>query len=415
MTNTPDTTQKQDPDQGGQRRLLRSPSERMLTGVAGGTASYLGVDPTFVRLGFVVASLFGGLGILVYLAMAVIVPMDDGTGQPVEGGKPPTWAIVLLVIAGLIILPGPFIGAGDGWFLGLGMLWLGALVLLGAGAYRAIRGRWPGQSAPGTAMEAASTGSTSPAERTTAVQPVAGDGSPPRIVRFLAIGLLVVCAIGAAITIATVAAWATATGSGAVVAGVVIALGVALAATAFIGDTTRRVAPWLLGLALILAVPAGAVAAADVRFDGGVGERSYTPTSVADIPDGGYEFGVGQVKIDLRELDFAPGETITVPAELGIGQLVISVPSNVCVTGHAEAKAGELLVRGESNSGARPEFDRVAPVGSTQPILDLDAELQFGQVVVTDRGPDEFDGSEGPGPRGDGQPDEIAAEPEACR
>lgn len=411
MTNTPNTTQKKDPDQGGQRRLLRSPSERMLTGVAGGTASYLGVDPTFVRLGFVVASLFGGLGILVYLAMAVIVPMDDGTGQPVEGGKPPTWAIVLLVVAGLIILPGPFIGAGDGWFLGLGMLWLGALVLLGAGAYRAIRGRWPGQSA-GTGMEAASTGSTSPAERTTAVQPVAGDGSPPRIVRFLAIGLLVVCAIGAAITIATVAAWATATGSGAIVAGVVIALGVALAATAFIGDTTRRVAPWLLGLALILAVPAGAVAAADVRFDGGVGERSYTPTSVADIPDDGYEFGVGQVKIDLRELDFAPGETITVPAELGIGQLVISVPSNVCVTGQADAKAGELLVRGESNSGASPEFDRVAPVGSTQPILDLDAELQFGQVVVTDRGPDEFDGSEGPD---DGQPDEIAAEPEACR
>ncbi|MDP9188370.1 MAG: PspC domain-containing protein, partial [Actinomycetota bacterium] len=175
MTNTPETPQENPNQAGGdgsKRRLLRSPSERMLAGVAGGTASYLGVDPTFVRLGFVAASLFGGLGILAYLLMAVIVPEDDGTGSPVEGRRPPTWAIVLLVIAALFILPGPFFGWGDGWFLGIGVLWLGALVLIGAGAYRALRGRWPGQqaqAAPGSSSEA-----------TTALQPATGDGAPPR-------------------------------------------------------------------------------------------------------------------------------------------------------------------------------------------------------------------------------------------
>ena len=106
------------------------------------------------------------------------------------------------------------------------------------------------------------------------------------------------------------------------------------------------------------------------------------------------------MKIDLRELDIPRGETVRLPAELGLGQLIVSVPPGVCVTGHAEAKGGELLVRGESNSGASPEFDRGPAPGSTLPQVEIDAELQFGQLVVTDRDPDEFDGDDrGPGRR----------------
>ena len=48
--------------------------------------------------------------------------------------------LVLLALAALIILPGPFIGAGDGWFFGIGFLWLIALVLAGALAFRAVKG-----------------------------------------------------------------------------------------------------------------------------------------------------------------------------------------------------------------------------------------------------------------------------------
>ena len=102
------------------------------------------------------------------------------------------------------------------------------------------------------------------------------------------------------------------------------------------------------------------------------------------------------MKVDLRELDVAPGESVRLPAKLGLGQLIVAVPSGVCVTGHAEAKGGELLVRGESNSGASPEFDRGGPApGSKLPQVEIDAELQFGQLVVTDRDPDEFGGDRG--------------------
>lgn len=326
MTNTTKKTQSNDPSRG---RLLRSPSERMLVGVAGGTAKFLGVDPTLVRLGFVVAAFFGGAGLLAYLVMAVVVPADDGTGNPVEGRL--------------------------------------------------------------------------------------GEDTVTRLVRVAAIGLVVILALGAAASVAALGAFATATGNGAIVAGIVIALGIGLAATAFIADggTPKRIAPWLLAVALILAIPSGAVAAADVKFDGGIGERTHSPATAGEIPADGYELGVGQMKVDLRELDIAPGESVRLPAELGLGQLIVAVPSGVCVTGHAEAKGGELLVRGESNSGASPEFDRGGPApGSKLPQVEIDAELQFGQLVVTDRDPGEF-GDRGPGPQ-DGEPDEMTDEPVAC-
>src|ERR1051326_6157274 len=46
----------------------------MLSGVCNGLAAYLNLDPTFVRLGFVLLTVFWGAGLLVYCAMAIIVP-----------------------------------------------------------------------------------------------------------------------------------------------------------------------------------------------------------------------------------------------------------------------------------------------------------------------------------------------------
>lgn len=421
MTNSPKNTQKKQEKDPPQRRLLRSPDERMLAGVAGGTAQYLGVDPTFVRLGFVAATLFGGFGVLAYLVMAVVVPEDDGTGAPVRE-RPPTWAIAMLVLAALVVLPGPFFGWGDGfWFFGFGAFWLVALVVVGALAYRAVRGDWPGAgraAGPSASAQRAGESAAKGGKRaasgetaTTELRAPGGEGTMQRLVRLLAIGILALFALSAAIAVGALGAFAAATGSGEIVAGIVIALGVALAGMALIGEGFRRTAPWLLGLALILALPAGAVAAADVRFDGGVGERTYTPVGVTDIPADGYELGVGQMKVDLRQLDLDRGQRVELPAELGLGQLIVSVPSDVCVAGHAEAKGGDLRVRGVSNSGASPEFDRGAAPGADLPTIELDVELQFGQLVVTDRDPEDYDGSHEPGPD---QDDELSPQPEAC-
>jgi phage shock protein PspC (stress-responsive transcriptional regulator) len=56
------------------KRLYRSRKERMLGGVCAGLGEYLRVDPTLLRLLFILFTLMGGQGILAYLILWVIVP-----------------------------------------------------------------------------------------------------------------------------------------------------------------------------------------------------------------------------------------------------------------------------------------------------------------------------------------------------
>jgi phage shock protein C len=58
------------------KRLYRSRSNRMLFGVCGGLGEYLNVDPTVIRLIFVLAFLPGGPGLLAYLVLALLVPEE---------------------------------------------------------------------------------------------------------------------------------------------------------------------------------------------------------------------------------------------------------------------------------------------------------------------------------------------------
>ena len=59
------------------RRLQRSRSDRMLAGVSGGLARYFEIHPAVFRVGFVVLTLLGGAGILIYAAAALVIP-DEG-------------------------------------------------------------------------------------------------------------------------------------------------------------------------------------------------------------------------------------------------------------------------------------------------------------------------------------------------
>lgn len=60
------------------RRLYRSERNRMLGGVCGGLAEYLRIDPTLIRLAWVLFLFAGGAGLLFYFAAWVIVPPDPG-------------------------------------------------------------------------------------------------------------------------------------------------------------------------------------------------------------------------------------------------------------------------------------------------------------------------------------------------
>ncbi|MGO4700405.1 PspC domain-containing protein [Dyella sp. 2RAB6] len=58
------------------KRLVRSSSQKMLAGVCGGVAQYLGWDVTVVRLLWIVLTLAGGSGILIYLILWLVMPQD---------------------------------------------------------------------------------------------------------------------------------------------------------------------------------------------------------------------------------------------------------------------------------------------------------------------------------------------------
>ena len=70
----PVTETRKGTDMDPTRKLYRSRTNRKLAGVCGGLADYFTLDPTLIRVLFVVLAVLGGSGILIYLAMWIIVP-----------------------------------------------------------------------------------------------------------------------------------------------------------------------------------------------------------------------------------------------------------------------------------------------------------------------------------------------------
>ncbi len=56
------------------KKLAKSQVDRKLCGVCGGIAEYFNIDPTLVRLLWILFSLAGGAGLLAYIIAAVIMP-----------------------------------------------------------------------------------------------------------------------------------------------------------------------------------------------------------------------------------------------------------------------------------------------------------------------------------------------------
>lgn len=60
-----------------EKHLQRSRTEKMIGGVCGGLAQYFEIDPTVVRLLWVIVILFGGSGVLLYIILWLIMPLES--------------------------------------------------------------------------------------------------------------------------------------------------------------------------------------------------------------------------------------------------------------------------------------------------------------------------------------------------
>jgi phage shock protein PspC (stress-responsive transcriptional regulator) len=67
----------------GEKRLVRALDDRMIGGVCGGLAKYLNIDPSFVRIGFVLLTIFSGMifGIVTYIVMMIVVPEENAAAK----------------------------------------------------------------------------------------------------------------------------------------------------------------------------------------------------------------------------------------------------------------------------------------------------------------------------------------------
>ena len=92
------------------RRLYKSRSDRMIDGVCGGLAEYFDLDPTLVRIAWVILTLAGGSGILLYIIAMIVMPTNSASVSAPSTGKTSHsnqrfWGI-LLVALGIFWLAG---------------------------------------------------------------------------------------------------------------------------------------------------------------------------------------------------------------------------------------------------------------------------------------------------------------------
>ncbi len=125
------------------RRLTKSRTDRMIDGVCGGVAAYFNLDPTLVRIAWVLLTILGGSGILLYIAAMILIPKDPAPppGQTAETPSPAasrsntTFWGVLLVIVGMFWLAGN-LGLHfwhNWWGLSIGVVIPVLLILAGVG------------------------------------------------------------------------------------------------------------------------------------------------------------------------------------------------------------------------------------------------------------------------------------------
>ena len=137
------------------QRLYRSRSDRMLFGVAGGMARYLDLDPSLVRIAWVLLVFAGGAGLLLYIVAAIVIPEEPhgATAAPPEGTTTPdsgsAWSYragterrnrggsavligVVLVVVGAWLLLQRFVQIDSGLVWPVALLILGGALVLGA-------------------------------------------------------------------------------------------------------------------------------------------------------------------------------------------------------------------------------------------------------------------------------------------
>lgn len=104
--------------------------------------------------------------------------------------------------------------------------------------------------------------------------------------------------------------------------------------------------------------------------------------SLAHRVDHDYQFGIGSLTVDLRDVDFPPG-THVISVEHGIGSAQVLLPADVAYDVTGSLGAGDLDLLGDSNSGFSNDSTAQsanAGTASATVIVDLEVDVGYGRV-----------------------------------
>ncbi len=135
--------------------------------------------------------------------------------------------------------------------------------------------------------------------------------------------------------------------------------------------------------------PMTALDSGTIPFEGALlGDATLAPSSPEDLRSH-YSFGVGEVTFDLSGVELPAGET-PLSLKMGVGHLVLIVPPEVSVRGHAEIGAGEIIMFGRllsAGTGGTSSFNvPAASPGELERVLLLEIKGGIGEVEVTRAG-----------------------------
>ncbi|HEU4568184.1 MAG TPA: PspC domain-containing protein [Marmoricola sp.] len=376
-------------------RMRRSRTDRYLGGVAGGLARHLDIDPTVVRVLFVVTSFFGGAGLLAYLALWLLVPEEgsDHARVQLRGDTRRTVIFVVGAIAVLVLLGNAWGGNWGFWHFSWVLVAIGLVALLLASRDQ----RHHGQAGPPAGHDAAAPQQPSPYDEPTAPVATATDEPagpqppapwqppvpPPPAPRPRRTGIiwfwptLALIAIGLGVLAVVGGSQDLAAGSYAALALAII--GAMLVLGAFVGRAGGLI---LLGLLTSIALLA-TTAVGQTGYDWHNRTLSRTPASTAAVQDD-YHVKTGSIYLDLSQVGDPQGlDGRTVDVHLKAGQIHVLVPENVDVDIDAELKfAGDIDVAGQNHSGLHPVLRTTLDGGPDAPQLNLDLSGQVGQITV---------------------------------
>ncbi len=430
MTETPTRGPRVNADQVRDvSRLRRSRDDRMISGVAGGIARHLDIDPVIVRVIFGALTLFGGAGLLLYGIAWLTVPEDgahDSAASELLRRNPDSVMLVGIILAALVagttMLGALFFSAPNPW----PMLVFGALAVLAIVLLTRRQEPLPPPigtpdgvtpSPQGTPAAAAATGSEGTSAATAgrsdsatiadgpgtgpdvsdppAAPPPPGDPTaqfpavpptppppPPRPPRRPISPLVPVTLC--LVLLAEAVIWVLDVGFDVDVLPSVYpgtALGI-IAVGLIVGAWYGRAR-----LLILFGVIAGlATLASTILGPGPYGEQTFAPRTAAEVADR-YEHGVGQLTLhledvaDIRELD---GRAIEI--ESRVGQVTIYVPGSIDATIDAEVTGGGDItgVPSVDNDGGGSAVASFTPTDDADPDVTLDVRLKLGQIKFID-------------------------------